>query len=102
MKTLLHIITILALAITPALADAKVKADPRKGRILELEGINAEFFVSLRWVRPSTKRPDFHVPFALLVSICHEPHFGPHPVRLLTPSTHRCGFAGKKSRCVSR
>ncbi len=45
MKTLLHIITILALAITPALADAKVKAGPRKGRILELEGINAEFFV---------------------------------------------------------
>ena len=45
MKTLLHIITILALAITPALADAKVKAGPRKGRILELEGQNAEFFV---------------------------------------------------------
>lgn len=45
MKTLLHIITILALAITPALADAKVKAGPRKGRILELDGQNAEFFV---------------------------------------------------------
>ncbi len=45
MKTLLHIITILALAITPALADSKVKAGPRKGRILELEGVNAEFFV---------------------------------------------------------
>ena len=45
MKTLLHILTILALAIAPALADAKVKAGPRKGRILELEGVNAEFFV---------------------------------------------------------
>jgi hypothetical protein len=45
MKTLLHIITILAIAITPVLADAKVKAGPRKGRILELEGQNAEFFV---------------------------------------------------------
>ena len=45
MKTLLNIITILALAITPALADAKIKAGPRKGRILELEGVNAEFFV---------------------------------------------------------
>jgi hypothetical protein len=45
MKTLLHIITILALAIAPALADAKIKAGPRKGRILELDGVNAEFFV---------------------------------------------------------
>jgi len=45
MKTLLHIVTILALAIAPALADAKVKAGPRKGRILELEGQNAEFLV---------------------------------------------------------
>ena len=45
MKALLHIITILAIAIAPALADAKVKAGPRKGRILELEGVNAEFFV---------------------------------------------------------
>ena len=45
MKTLLSIITIIALAITPALADAKIKAGPRKGRILELEGQNAEFFV---------------------------------------------------------
>ena len=45
MKTLLHIITILALAVAPALADAKVKAGPRHGRILELEGQNAEFFV---------------------------------------------------------
>ena len=45
MKTLLHIITILALAAAPALADAKVKAGPRHGRILELEGQNAEFFI---------------------------------------------------------
>ena len=45
MKTLLHFITILALAAAPALADAKVKAGPRHGRILELEGVNAEFFV---------------------------------------------------------
>lgn len=45
MKTLLHILTVLALAAAPALADAKVKAGPRKGRILELQGQNAEFFV---------------------------------------------------------
>ena len=45
MKTLLHNITILALAVAPALADKSVKAGPRKGRILELEGVNAEFFV---------------------------------------------------------
>ena len=45
MKTLLHILTVLALAAAPALADAKVKAGPRHGRILELEGVNAEFFV---------------------------------------------------------
>ncbi len=45
MKTLLSLLTILALAATPALADAKVKAGPRKGRILELETQNAEFFV---------------------------------------------------------
>ena len=45
MKTLLHILTVLALAVAPALADAKVKAGPRHGRILELDGVNAEFFV---------------------------------------------------------
>lgn len=45
MKTLLHILTVLSLAVAPALADAKVKAGPRKGRILELEGQNAEFFI---------------------------------------------------------
>ena len=45
MKTIIRILTVLALAVAPALADAKVKAGPRKGRILELEGQNAEFFV---------------------------------------------------------
>ena len=45
MKTLLNLIAILAITIAPALADSKVKAGPRKGRILELEGVNAEFFV---------------------------------------------------------
>jgi hypothetical protein len=45
MKTLLRILTVLAIAVSPALADAKVKAGPRKGRILEMEGANAEFFV---------------------------------------------------------
>ena len=45
MKSFLRILTVLALAISPALADAKIKAGPRKGRILELEGQNAEFFV---------------------------------------------------------
>ncbi len=45
MKTIIRILTVLALAVSPALADAKVKAGPRHGRILELEGVNAEFFV---------------------------------------------------------
>ena len=45
MKTLLTTFTILALAASSAFADAKVKAGPRKGRILELEKQNAEFFV---------------------------------------------------------
>ena len=45
MKKLLSLLTMLALAATPALADAKVKAGPRKGRILEMEKQNAEFFV---------------------------------------------------------
>ena len=45
MKTLLSIITLIALATTAAFADAKVKAGPRKGRVLEMEGKNAEFFV---------------------------------------------------------
>lgn len=45
MKTLLHLVTLLALATTSAFADAKVKAGPRHGLILALEGRNAEFFV---------------------------------------------------------
>ena len=45
MKTLLHLITLLALATTSAFADAKVKAGPRKGLILDLGGKQAEFFV---------------------------------------------------------
>ncbi|MEO6785619.1 MAG: hypothetical protein ABI318_05750 [Chthoniobacteraceae bacterium] len=45
MKTLLHILTIFAFAVAPALADVKAKTGPRHGRILELEGVNAEFFV---------------------------------------------------------
>ena len=45
MKTLLHTLAILALAIAPALADKTVKAGPRKGRVLEMTGQNAEFFV---------------------------------------------------------
>ena len=46
MKTLLHLITLIAIATTSALAaDAKVKAGPRKGLLLELGGKSAEFFV---------------------------------------------------------
>ena len=45
MKTLLNSLLALALAVTPALADASVKAGPRKGRVLEMEAKNAEFFV---------------------------------------------------------
>jgi len=47
MKTPLQILAIasLALAPVPALADAKAKAGPHHGRILELEGVNAEFVV---------------------------------------------------------
>ncbi|MCP5560188.1 MAG: hypothetical protein H7A55_20760 [Verrucomicrobiaceae bacterium] len=46
MKTLLNIaIIIAALATTSAFADAKVKAGPRKGLILDLGGKQAEFFV---------------------------------------------------------
>ena len=45
MKTLLNIVMLLALAVGPALAETKVKAGSRKGRILELTGQNAEFFV---------------------------------------------------------
>ncbi len=45
MKTLLNILIIAALATTSAFADAKVKAGPRKGLLLELGGKSAEFFV---------------------------------------------------------
>lgn len=47
MKTIVRLITLgLLVAFTgSALAEAKVKAGPRKGRILELDGQNAEFFV---------------------------------------------------------
>ena len=45
MKTLLNILLALTVAISPALADTKVKAGPRKGRVLEMEAKNAEFLV---------------------------------------------------------
>ena len=45
MKSLLNILIIAALATTSAFADAKVKAGPRKGLLLELGGKQAEFFV---------------------------------------------------------
>ena len=45
MKTLLNVLLIAAFATTSAFADTKVKAGPRKGLLLELEGKNAEFFV---------------------------------------------------------
>ena len=45
MKTLLNLLIIAALASTPAFADAKVKAGPRKGLLLDLGGKQAEFFV---------------------------------------------------------
>ena len=45
MKTLLNILVIAALATTSAFADAKVKAGPRKGLLLDLGGKQAEFFV---------------------------------------------------------
>jgi hypothetical protein len=45
MKKLLSLLTILALAAAPAFADKTVKAGPRKGRILEMDKQNAEFFV---------------------------------------------------------
>ena len=45
MKTLLNILVIAALATTSTFADAKVKAGPRKGLLLDLGGKQAEFFV---------------------------------------------------------
>ncbi|MFZ2281078.1 MAG: hypothetical protein WAW39_24980 [Prosthecobacter sp.] len=45
MKTLLNILIIATLVSTSAFADSKVKAGPRKGLLLYLEGCHAEFFV---------------------------------------------------------
>lgn len=45
MKTLLNLLIIAALATASAFADAKVKAGPRKGLLLDLGGKQAEFFV---------------------------------------------------------
>lgn len=47
MKSIVRLLTLcLLVAFTgSALADIKVKAGPRKGRVLEIEGQNAEFFV---------------------------------------------------------
>ncbi len=45
MKTLLSILVIATLASTSAFADAKVKAGPRKGLLLELGSKQAEFLV---------------------------------------------------------
>jgi len=45
MKTLLNILIIAALATGSVFADAKVKAGPRKGLLLDLGGKQAEFFV---------------------------------------------------------
>ena len=45
MKTLLHILAITALVVTPVFADKSIKAGPRHGRVLEMTDQNAEFFV---------------------------------------------------------
>lgn len=45
MKKLLLAFALLACIVTPALAEKHVKAGPRKGLIMELQGKNAEFFV---------------------------------------------------------
>lgn len=45
MKTLLNVLIIAALTTASVFADAKVKAGPRKGLLLELGGNQAEFFV---------------------------------------------------------
>ena len=45
MKTLLNILLALTVAVSPAPADANVKAGPRKGRVLAMQGKNAEFLV---------------------------------------------------------
>lgn len=45
MKTLLNILIIIGLITGSVFADTKVKAGPRKGLLLELEGKNVEFLV---------------------------------------------------------
>ncbi len=45
MKTLLNLLVIVALTTSSAFADAKVKAGPRKGLLLELGSKQAEFLV---------------------------------------------------------
>ncbi|MFZ2277848.1 MAG: hypothetical protein WAW39_08610 [Prosthecobacter sp.] len=45
MKRLLNILLVAALATTSVFADAKVKAGPRKGLLLDLGGKQAEFYV---------------------------------------------------------
>lgn len=45
MKKLILTLVAIVIAITPALAEKHVKAGPRKGLIMELQGKNAEFFV---------------------------------------------------------
>ena len=64
MKTLLNLLIIAALATTSAFADAKVKAGPRKGLILDLGGKQAEFLVKIAFevkdgkVVSTTKLPE--------------------------------------------
>lgn len=45
MKTLFNILALTSLIAATALADSSVKAGPRHGRVLEMSGQNAEFFV---------------------------------------------------------
>lgn len=45
MKNLFTILTLAAFTIAPAFAGEKVEAGPRKGRILNVEGPKAEFYV---------------------------------------------------------
>lgn len=45
MKSILCLLTLALLTLTPAFSKDKVKAGPRHGRVLEMEGQNAEFFI---------------------------------------------------------
>lgn len=45
MKKLLKLVLVLVVAMAPAVAGERIKAGPRKGRVLELVAKNAEFFV---------------------------------------------------------